>query len=124
MSYFRIQKIRSGVWRVLNDGYTVVHDSRGVVLHYHHEKLRQIWYRSHLMHVGYANFLELPVPSRYEILRRVCEQTLRQAWHGTTWRQRIGPLTVALPGLIAREIGRYTGLREAKAPPRLAGRKI
>jgi rhamnosyltransferase len=109
--------------RVLNDGYTVVHDSRALVLHYHRETLRQIWYRSHLEHVGFANFLALPVPSRLGVLRRVCEQTLRQSWQGATWKQRIGPLTVGLPRLIAREIGRYTGLREGKASACSAGVK-
>ena len=110
-------------WRVLNDGYTVVHDSRAVALHYHHETLRQTWYRAHLTHVGFANFLELPLPSRWEVLRRVCEQALRQSWYGATWRQRIGPLTVALPPLIAREIGRYTGLRKGKTPVRSSAAK-
>jgi glycosyltransferase involved in cell wall biosynthesis len=110
-------------WRVLNDGYTVVYDSRALVWHYHHDTLRQIWYRSHLAYVGFANFLEFPVPSRCEILRRVCAQTLRQLWYGATWRERLGPLTVALPSLIAREIGRYTGLREGKALVRSAAAK-
>ena len=102
-------------WRVLTDGYAVVFDGRARVWHCHHDTLWQIWYRAHLTHVGFANFLELPLPSRYEVLRRVCEQALRQSWYGATWRQRIGPLTVALPSLIARETGRYTGLRKGKA---------
>jgi rhamnosyltransferase len=110
-------------WRVLGEGYTVVFDSRALVWHYHHHTLRQIWYRAHLEHVGYANFLELPLPSRCEVLRRVCEQALHQLWYGATWRQRIGPLTVGLPSLIAREIGRYTGLRKGKALVHSAARK-
>jgi len=110
-------------WRVLNDGYTVVHDSSALVWHYHDETLRQICYRAHLTHVGLANFLEFALPSRWEVLRRVCEQALRQSWYGATWRQRIGPLTVALPSLIAREIGSYTGLRKGKTPVRLSAAK-
>jgi glycosyltransferase involved in cell wall biosynthesis len=102
-------------WRVLNGGYKVVFDSRALVWHYHHETLRQICYRAHLEYMGFANFLKIPVPSRWQIIRRVCGQTLRQSWRGATWRQRLGPLTVGLPRLIAREIGRYTGLRQVNA---------
>jgi glycosyltransferase involved in cell wall biosynthesis len=111
-------------YRVLQTGYAMVYDTRALVWHYHGDTLRQIWRRSHLEHVAYTHFLELPLVSRREVLRRVCQQAFRQSWNGGTWRQRIGPLTAALPGLIAREIGRYTGLREAKASVRLSAKNL
>jgi glycosyltransferase involved in cell wall biosynthesis len=110
-------------WRVLKDGYTIVYDSRAPVWHYHNETLRQIWYRAHREHVGFANFLELPLPSRCEVFWRVCQQALRRLWHGATWRQRIDYLRVDLPTLIAEEIGRYTGLRKGRALVRSAMEK-
>jgi rhamnosyltransferase len=129
--------IRAGVWRlhafdellpytedkkwalqVLNDGYTVVYDSRAIVWHYHHDTLRQIWYRAHLEHVGFANFLNLPLPSTWEVLWRTARQALRRLWYAATKRQRIDSLTFDLASAFAREIGRYTGLRKGKAPVR------
>ncbi len=102
-------------WRVLKAGYTIVHDGQALVWHYHHETLRQIWYRNHREYVGFANFLELPVPSHGEVLWRVCKQALRGLLYGATWRQRVGTLTVGLPSIIVQEVGRYTGLREGQA---------
>lgn len=101
-------------WRVLSDGYTLVHDGRALVWHHHADTLRQIWYRSHLEHVGYARFLQLVPPSRIEVLQRICGQTCRASWHAQSWRQRVGALTAGLPTVIAREIGRYTGLHAAR----------
>jgi glycosyltransferase involved in cell wall biosynthesis len=110
-------------WRVLRAGYTIVHDGQALVWHYHDETLRQIWYRAHREYVGFANFLELPLPSRGEVLRRVCEQALRESLYGATWRQRIRTLTVGLPSIIVREMGRYTGLREGRTVVRSATRE-
>ena len=110
-------------WRVLNDGYTMVYDSRALVWHYHQETLRQIWYRAHLEHVGFANFVELSLPSYWEILWRVTRQALRQLRYGATWKQRIDSLWFDLPHVIAQEIGRYTGIRKGKAAVRSTAAK-
>lgn len=109
--------------RVLKDGYTVVHDGRALVWHHHDETLRQIWRRSHREHMGIATFLDLSLPSGYEVLRQVCRQAVYGLRYGTTWRQRIGPL-VGLPRLIARETGRYTGIRKGKTLVRNSSENI
>ena len=108
-------------WRALKAGYTIVHDGQALVWHYHHETLRQIWCRAHREYVGFANFLELPIPSRGEVLWRVCKQALRGLLYGATWRQRLSALT-GLPSIIVQEIGRYTGLREGHVLVRSATR--
>jgi rhamnosyltransferase len=105
-------------WRVLHDGYTIVYDGRALVWHYHDETFRQAWYRAHLEHVGFANFLEFPLPTIREVLWRVTRETLRQIWNGASWRERIDSLKFDVPHIIAREIGRYTGIRKGKAAVR------
>lgn len=101
--------------RVLKAGYTVVHDGGALVWHDHHETLRQIWYRTHLEYMGFANFLEIAIPSPGEVVWRMCKQVLRGLLYGPTWRRRVATLTVGLPSVIFREVGRYTGLREGQA---------
>jgi rhamnosyltransferase len=100
--------------RVLKAGYTVVFDRRAVVWHYHHHTLRQIRYRSHLEHIGFATFLDLPTPSRCDVLWRMTKHVLRPLRYRATWRERLESLTGG-PSQIAWEIGRYTGLQRRGA---------
>jgi glycosyltransferase involved in cell wall biosynthesis len=95
----------------LGAGYSIVYDSRALVLHDHRESIPQIWRRSHRINDGFTRFLQMPPFSALDVLRYTYWGALADWQASEGGHRRVGRVARNLPKIMAGEVGRYTGLR-------------
>jgi rhamnosyltransferase len=101
--------------RVLNAGQLLIYDSTAYVFHNHRDNAFGIWHRAHKLHIAYACFLDLPTVAVSSVLRIIYWEALSVCRNSDSWRKRLGAFRVHLPRFMARQIGRYTGLRKGRS---------
>jgi glycosyltransferase involved in cell wall biosynthesis len=107
-------------YRVLNAGHLLVYDGTAYVFHDHRDNAFGIWHRVHKAHIAYACFLDLPTAAVSSVLRSIYWEALSLCRGTEGWRKRLGAFRTHLPRSMARQIGRYTGLRKGRSMARLS----
>ena len=105
-------------YRILLDGHLLMHDREAFIYHDHEEALRQVWWRAHREHLGYAAFLpnyQLGLRDLYEFAR----PRLLASWRKTHHQMREMPAFARQTAhILASTVGRFTGSRGWLSGPR------